>query len=146
MVQRILSRARDRLVIAEARALIKDAAELLLRPHTNLLVVCDCGVMVGVVTKTDIVSQVSRHPLGPGFMAPLEAIMTRDVASCGAEDSLPDVWQMMKARNVQRVPVLDTAHRPIGVIYARDALQGLLGEVETEDELLREYIAGVGYR
>ncbi len=47
---------------------------------------------------------------------------------------------------VQRVPILDEARRPLGIIYAREALQALLSESEDEDELLRDYISGVGYR
>jgi hypothetical protein len=35
---------------------------------------------------------------------------------------------------------------PIGVVYTRDVLQGLLREAEVEDKLLLEYISGVGYR
>ena len=54
-------------------------------------------------------------------------------------------WSMMKERGLQRIPVLDGARSRIGVIYTRDALQNLLGEAENEDELLRDYIAGVGY-
>ena len=71
--------------------------------------------------------------------------MTRDVTYCRANELLRDVWSMMKERGLQRIPVLDGARSRIGVIYTRDALQNLLGEAENEDELLRDYIAGVGY-
>jgi hypothetical protein len=30
------------------------------KPHTDLIVVCDHGEMVGVLTKTDIVGQIGR--------------------------------------------------------------------------------------
>jgi hypothetical protein len=56
---------------------------------------------------------------------------------------LLDVWSAMRERELQRVPILDEARRPLGTIYAREAL---LSEVENEDELLRDYISGVGYR
>jgi hypothetical protein len=52
----------------------------------------------------------------------------------------------MKESGLKRIPVLDRARRPIGIIYARDALQILLGEVQNEGELLRDYIMGVGYQ
>ncbi len=71
--------------------------------------------------------------------------MTRDVAYCRANELLRNVWSVMKERGLQRIPFLDDARSPIGVIYTRDALQNLLGEAENEDELLRDYIAGVGY-
>jgi len=72
--------------------------------------------------------------------------MTRDVTYCRADEVLLDVWSVMGKRGLQRVPVLDKARRPLGTIYARDALRALLTESENEDELLRGYISGVGYR
>jgi predicted transcriptional regulator len=142
-VQQILPQARARLAVIDVASDITEAARLMLKPHTNLLVVCDGGVMAGVVTKTDIVAQISQHSSGA---ARVDSIMTRDVASCTVADLLRDVWQMMQERSFQRIPIVDSAQRPIGVIYSRDALQCLLGEVEIDDELLRAYIAGVGYR
>jgi CBS domain-containing protein len=52
----------------------------------------------------------------------------------------------MRERGLQRVPIVDDGRRPIGIIYAREALQALLSEAENQDELLRDYISGVGYR
>ena len=72
--------------------------------------------------------------------------MTRDIATCLVSDPLDEVWQRMKARNFQRMPVVDEKQVPIAIVYAPDALQCLLQEVETDDELLRDFISGVGYR
>jgi len=35
---------------------------------------------------------------------------------------------------------------PLGVLYANDALQLLLKEAEYEEDLLRDYVMGMGYR
>ena len=72
--------------------------------------------------------------------------MTRDVTYCRATDLLLDIWLVMKECGLQRIPFLDAGRRPIGIIYTRDALQSLPGEAEIENELLRDYIYGVGYR
>ncbi len=145
IVQNILPRARERLAIIEAEAPVRKAATLMSEPHTDLIVVCDHGDMVGVLTKTDIVSQIGRC-MGAGCAARVDSIMTRDVTYCRTNEMLLDVWSVMKERGLQRVPILDEARRPLGIIYAREALQALLSELENEDELLRDYISGVGYR
>ena len=111
------------------------------KPHTDLIVVCDHGDMVGVLTKTDIVGQIGRC-MGSGCTARVDSIMTRDVTYCRADDVLLEVWSVMRERGVQRVPILDQARRLLGIIYAREALQALLSESEDEDELLRDYISG----
>ena len=95
--------------------------------------------------KTDIVGQISRCT-GSGCTAKVDSIMTRDVTYCRTHEALLDVWSLMRERGLQRVPILDEARRPLGIIYAREALQALLSELENEDELLRDYISGVGYR
>lgn len=143
-VDQILARARERLAIIDAGGCVKDAAELMAKPHTDLVVVCSDGVVAGVVSKTDIVAHVSRG-LERTFNAPVTTIMTREVTCCRTSDALLDVWLMMKERGFHRIPVIDAGRTPIGIVYARDALQGLLREVEIEDEQLRDYIFGVGY-
>ncbi len=145
IVKTILPRALDRLAVIDAEAAVREAAALMSKPHTDLVVVCDHGEMVGVVTKTDIVGQISRC-VGGGCTARVDSIMTRDVTFCRAHEILLDVWSMMRERGLQRVPILDEARRPLGIVYARDALQALLSESENEDEFLRDYISGVGYR
>jgi CBS domain-containing protein len=52
----------------------------------------------------------------------------------------------MKARGLQRIPVVDGNRKPVGIIYARDALQCLLGDVENDEALLRDYVMDVGYQ
>ena len=145
IVRNILPRALERLAVIEAEAPVREAAALMSKPHTDLIVVCDHGDMVGVLTKTDIVGQLSRC-MGVGCTVRVDGIMTRDVTYCRTHEILLDVWSVMRERGLQRVPILDEARRPVGIIYAREALQALLSESENEDELLREYISGVGYR
>lgn len=145
-VEQILPRARGRLVTIGAAASVKEAADAMSRPHTDLVVVCnDAGSMVGVITKTDIVSQISRCG-AEGCRALVDTVMTREVFSCSTSEWLQDVWSAMKARGLQRIPVIDEGGKPIGVLYSRDVLQSLLGEVEGEETLLRDYVMNVGYR
>ena len=72
--------------------------------------------------------------------------MTKDVVSCRPGDRLQDVWSIMKERKLLHVPIVDDDLRPLGVIKARDAVLVLLEGSEYEEELLRDYVIGVGYR
>lgn len=146
LVERMLPRACERLATISEAASVKDAAALMAKPHTDLVIVCgDDGRMVGVLTKTDIVGQITRC-IGSGCTAKVDTIMTRDVASCQTRELLRDIWSMMRARGLQRIPIIDQVGKPIGIIYARDALQALLGEVESDEALLRDYVMNVGYQ
>ena len=146
LAERMMPRARERLVTISGSAPVKDAAALMAKPHTDLVVVCgQDGRMVGVLTKTDIVGQITRC-VGNGCTARADTIMTRDVASCQTCEPLRDIWSMMKARRLQRISVVDQIGPPVGIISARDALQALLGEVESDETLLRDYVMNVGYQ
>ncbi len=90
LVKNILPRALERSTVIEAEAPVKKAAALMSRPHTDLVVVCDHGDMVGVLTKTDIVGQIGRC-MGAGCTARVDSIMTRGVTYCRTHDILLDV-------------------------------------------------------
>jgi CBS domain-containing protein len=145
-VEQMLLRAHERLATVDAGTPVIEAAGLLSKAHTDIVVVCEReGGMVGVVTKTDIVGQIGKCN-GKGCTVRVDTIMTRDVVCCEPSESLQDVWRAMKESGLQRVPLVDQFRKPIGIICARDALENLLYEVEDEESLLRDYVMSVGYR
>lgn len=144
--EQMLPKARERLATIRDEAPVREAADLMSKPNTDLVVVCDQnGAMAGIVTKTDIVGQISRC-LGGGCTARVDTIMTRGVICCHPGQSLHEIWSMMKQHGLQRIPMIDQQRRPIGIIYARDALQNLLDEAGDEEILLRDYVMGIGYQ
>jgi CBS domain-containing protein len=145
IVERILPAACERLITIGDDAPLIAAAALLSDLNRDLVVVRDSdGLLAGVITKSDVVRQIS-HCQGAGCMAAASDAMTRTVVYCRPGDLLRDVWLIMKDRRLRNIPVLDQGSRPIGVLSARDALETLLEEVEYEEVLLREYVMCVGY-
>jgi CBS domain-containing protein len=144
-VEQLLPRARERLVtITDDSPLIQVAT--LLRLGTDLVAVCSpAGVLTGVITKTDVVNQIS-YCQGASCMTAAAVVMSKEIVLCRREDSLRDVWARMKERGLKNVPIIDEDSRPVGLLHARDILQILLNETEDEAVLLRDYVMGVGYR
>lgn len=144
-VASMLPVARERLVTIQADALLTEGAKLLCGAHRALLVVCDGkGMMTGIITRTDIMRQVARHGILRGVR--IADVMTTAVIYCKLGDSLHDVLALMHLRDFVHIPIIDDASRPCGVVNARDAFQALLGQVEGEEQLLRAYVGGIGYR
>ncbi len=113
-VEGILPVARERLVMIRDDALLTNAAGLLDGRHINLVVACDSGgAMVGVVTKTDVVRQMSRCH-GSGCTAAVATVMTRDVTYCRPGDLLHDVWTIMKERSLFARPYRRREFETIG--------------------------------
>ena len=146
LVERILPTALKRLRTVQADAALTEAAKLLSNTHTSLVVVCNLGgVMVGILTKTDVVRQIA-HCAGSRCTAAASDVMTRDVIYCHPNDTLQDVLSKMKDHTFVHIPVVDQMCKPVGVINARDAFQALLGEAEYDVSLLRGYVMGIGYQ
>lgn len=146
LVAQVLPRAQERLAVLEVGRTVGDAAELMAGTDADLVVVCAGGVIVGVVTASDVFAHLSNRLPGLADDADIGAIMTEDFVSCLPTDYLVDVWLTMNERNLQSVPIVDAELKPLGVLQIRDALQGLLLEATVESAMLRDYISGVGYR
>ncbi len=144
-VEGMLEAARERLVTIADDAPLIEAAKLL-TSGTDLVIVCDGqGVLQGVVTKTDVVRQISVCQ-GATCMCPASTVMTRDVASCRGVDLLKNVSKRMKERHLKNIPVVDGDNRPIGVLTARAVLRVILSDAEYEEAQLVDYVKGIGYR
>lgn len=145
LVRRLAGRARERLVILPYGAPLIEAAKLL-RLGKDIVVVCDDGgTIAGVITKTDVVGQLS-HCRGSSCVTPASDVMAREIVTCSPDDGLSDVWTTMKRRRLKNIPIIEADRRPAGVLNARDLLEVLLGDAENEEALLRDYVMGIGYQ
>jgi len=144
LVESLLPAARRRLMTITDDAPLLEAARLL-GTGIDLIVVCDRSSHVaGIVTKTDVVVKVGRSP-DVAYVAPLSAVMTRDVVFCRPQDSTDDVWSKMRSLELKNIPVVDGEFSPLGLLVARDVLQALLREAGHDGTLLRDYVMCVGY-
>jgi CBS domain-containing protein len=145
-VEQVLPCARLQLFTVRSDARAIEAAELLANPKASLVLVCDrAGSLTGVLSRTDIV----RHLAHAGWDAQelaVQEIMTEPVICCTPNQTLQSVWAVMKSTDLRSVPVVDERRRPLGTLIARDVVAALLNEAALEQELLRDYVLGIGYQ
>lgn len=89
----------------------------------------DCGAVpvldetgervVGMITDRDICMACWSHSRGPQEIFVSEA-MSRDVSSCSPEDTLAKAEELMRTRQVRRVPVLEAGDRLVGLVSLAD--------------------------
>ncbi|HET9716508.1 MAG TPA: CBS domain-containing protein [Pseudolabrys sp.] len=133
-----------RLAVIPVDATLRTGALALSNTRIGLLVVCDENRRTaGVVSKSDIV----RHLADVGVTdTSIANLMSRNVRSCRREDDLYATWQRMAGQNLQNMPVLSAELVPVGVLDIRDALKVLFEQEEYQEQLLINYVAGVGYQ
>ncbi|KHA65406.1 hypothetical protein NI18_02275 [Sphingomonas sp. Ant20] len=130
--------------IDSEQPLIKAAGQL--GAGTDILaVVGSAGMLLGIVTKTDVVRQMAVCD-GTSCRCAVTTVMTTAVTSCTASDPLQDVADRMKRHHLKNIPVIDAEGRPIGMLTARSVLRVLLGDAEYEEAQLVNYVKGIGYR
>lgn len=119
----------DRFVIALG-ASIRDAMRTINDNWREFaLVLDDDRCVVGLITDGDI-----RRGLLEGLPmeAPAERVMTREYVSVGPDYDRAGVLDLMKARSVRQVPVLDAARRLVGIHF----LEELIGRGEKPNAAL----------
>ena len=146
LVKHVLEAAQKRLAVLSREASIIDAARILTNRETPLIVVCDAdGIAVGVISTSHVVNVLATAGVDAlGLNA--GAIMTKPLLSCHVDETLQQVWEVMNSRTLPCAPLLDDDGRAQGVLHARDVAIALLDEGTYEEQLLRNYVMGVGYQ
>jgi CBS domain-containing protein len=138
--------ARARLVTVGTDTVLAEVARLLSSAEVSVVVVCTAaGTTLGIITETVLIRRLGLQQ-ADFFATRAEDVMNQDFTACAPADTLSGVLAMMHFRGLVHVLLLDPAGTPLGVVYARDGLRALLAAGNEEEELLRSYVTGVGYR
>ena len=111
-------------VLVHEGATIRDAMEALDRSALQIVLVVDArGRLLGTVTDGDL-----RRALleGSTLASPLRPYIYQDYASVSPSADRADVLDLMRARRIEQVPVVDDAGKVVGL----HTLQALLGVEE----------------
>jgi CBS domain-containing protein len=96
------------------------------------------GRLAGILSERDIVRALSEH--GAAALAlPVGQVMTRNVETCGEDDSIASIMEKMTAGKFRHMPVV-VAGELIGLVSIGDVVKQRVGEIEQESEAMRDYI------
>lgn len=128
----------------QAEHTIEEAAELMKRRNVGLIPVVggDNARLIGVVTDRDIVVNVVAAGLDPRQTAVSE-VMTPDPVFCRPEDSADKALELMAARQVRRIPIVDEHGGLVGIVAQADVATRLKDPQRTGEVV--EAISGEDY-
>jgi CBS domain-containing protein len=117
---------------------VSDCAALLTTKKVGVAVVCDAkGKIMGVVSERDIVRGMSEYGKGVVDM-PVRNIMTSPVLTCGVDDPVKRVMEVMTERRIRHLPVIEDDEL-VGIVSMGDCVNFRLREAQVEMGVLRDY-------
>ena len=117
-----------------------DVVDELVDCRCGSLVVVDGETMVGIVTERDII-QACAESHSPLAQSPLSRVLDRNLITTSPIDTVSDLMGIMTEKRVRHIPVLDDGEL-VGLVSIGDVVKAHYAELNTENELLREYIQG----
>jgi CBS domain-containing protein len=108
-------------------ATLQEAAAKMRALDIGLLPVCDGDRLVGMLTDRDITVRATASGESPQAVT-VQEVMTPDVVFCLADDDVELAIRLMEEYQVRRLPVLDDAHRLVGMVS-----QGYISEHAHDD-------------
>jgi CBS domain-containing protein len=119
---------------------LADAASILRDQHVGALVVSNDGQHIdGIISERDVVRALANH--GASVLGrPVSSAMSTEVVTCRAGDAVESLMVSMTDRRIRHLPVVDDDAVLGGVISIGDVVKARLGQLETENQQLYEYI------
>jgi CBS domain-containing protein len=116
------------------------AAKRLSSKRIGAVVVTDkAGYIAGIVSERDIVHALANEGVAC-LDRPVSEIMTREVLTCTAGDTIDELMSRMTARRCRHLPVVSDGGLA-GIISIGDVVKHHIAEVEMEAMAMRDYIA-----
>lgn len=141
-VEAILRTKGDKIVTIAPDATVGEAARILKRSRIGALVVSEDDADVqGIISERDIVGGLGDAASRKNLLdRPVRDLMTRDVLTCGPDDTVQHCMAVMTEHRVRHLPVMRDG-RMVGVISIGDVVKNRLEELENEAGFLRDLIA-----
>ena len=140
-IQELLRTKGFHVITVRPIATVLEVVELLKEYNLGAVVVSSDGREVsGIVTERDIVRRLLE---GTDFLTgPVSEIMTTDVQTCTAQDSVRSLMTIMTEQRIRHLPVVDDHGRLSGIVSIGDAVKSHITEIEFERDQLEGYVSG----
>jgi CBS domain-containing protein len=121
-------------------ATVREAVALLNERRVGALVVSDDGRRIdGILSERDIVRGVGARS-ADALDLTVADLMTSEVTTCGQKDTMEQLMWLMTERRVRHLPVVDDTGGLAGIVSIGDVVKYRLGQLESENQALYEYI------
>jgi CBS domain-containing protein len=140
----ILTTKGEDVVITPVDATVREVLAVLADNDIGALVVVDGGdrhnPVLGIVSERDIVRRLNDW--GDTLLeSEVGQIMTSDIVTCGPDDDVDRIAQVMTERRVRHMPVLHDGDL-VGLVSIGDVVKSRIEQLEVDRGQLEHYITG----
>jgi len=122
----------------ESETTLAEAAKRLAERKIGAVLVMSGTRMEGILSERDIVRGLGER--GAQVLdEPVSSVMTRRVVSCGPQDTVASIMEVMTNGKFRHLPVIEGG-LVVGLISIGDVVKWRVQEYENEQEALRQYI------
>ncbi|MDO8878721.1 MAG: CBS domain-containing protein [Pseudolabrys sp.] len=138
-VKTILAAKGGDIISIEPSADLAAAARLLSTHRIGSVIIRGAGGrLAGILSERDIVRAMAEHGVD-AFSVSVGQVMTRNVMTCGENDTIADIMERMTSGKFRHMPVLRDGEL-IGLVSIGDVVKQRVEECEHDAEALRDYI------
>jgi len=139
LVKNILAGKLGGVVTIEPTAGLTAAVKLLTEQRIGAVVILGADHrIVGILSERDIVRALAEQ--GPTVLnEPVSQVMTREVKTCTANDTIDGLMGRMTTGKFRHMPVVEQG-KLIGIVSIGDVVKNRVEEIEHEAEALRDYV------
>ena len=138
-VNEILLHKGSKVITIEPTATVAAAVRMLVEQRIGALLVTGADHrVVGIISERDVVRALDE--MGAAVLdAPLAEVMTRKVVTCDRNETIAEIMERITTGRFRHVPVIEHGQL-VGIVSIGDVVKARLGELEHEQNALREYI------
>jgi CBS domain-containing protein len=138
-VNDILSHKGSQVITIEPTATVAAAVRMLVQRRIGALLVTGADHrIVGIISERDVVRVLDEKGAAV-LSAPVSEVMTRKVVTCDRNETIAEIMGRITSGRFRHVPVVENG-RLAGIVSIGDVVKARLGELEHEQNALREYI------
>ena len=140
-VSHILKHKGRDVITASPEATVKQVAEMLSAKRIGAVIISSGNDKIdGIVSERDIVRAIGLEGAA-ALEKPVSSVMTKDVRSCGDEDTETELMALMTRHRIRHLPVVNQG-KLSGMISIGDVVKFRIEQIERDAADMKAYISG----
>lgn len=139
-VKDILSKKSSEIQSTTSTTMLIEAIKSLNEHNVGALLVIDNQDLAGIITERDVLHATAQHGSKIDNLK-VEDVMTNNLITCGENESIDKVMEMMTDNRIRHLPILEN-DKLVGIISIGDVVKAEHQKIKAEADHLKDYIHG----